>query len=180
MAADIVAEQTRWRVPTAQVEWMKPMDVQDVLALLRGEIARAGGQSEWARQTNITTPLINRVLNGRRLPPTQLCRALGLEWVAVRHVTSRDDQTKSVIISKREVLQILREEIERSGGITAWSRQIGVNRTYLSLVVHKRKAPGKTILAALKLSEALVRAGGTDVALKKRRLRNGKQPHARW
>jgi hypothetical protein len=162
---------------------MKILNIEDVLELLRRDINRVGGQSEWARQTGIERTLISRVLNGRRLPPSQLCRALGLEWVVVRHVAQRDGQTKSVIIGYRDFLRILRKEIKKAGSIIAWSRQIGVDRTYPSSVLHKRKSPGKKILAALSLSEALVCANESEAARNRWRQNRtpGKgQPHARW
>ena len=54
---------------------MTPLNIQDVIELLRAEIDRVGGQSEWARQTGIERSQINRVLNGRRLPPNTLSSA---------------------------------------------------------------------------------------------------------
>ena len=158
-------------------------NIQDVIELLRRETDRVGGQSEWARQTGIQRPLINRVLNGRRLPPLQLCRALGLEWVIVRHVAQKGGETKSVIISNRDVLLMLRKEIENAGSITACSRQMGVDRSNLSSVLHKRRRPDKKILAVLNLSEALVCAKEFEVAewnSRQNRAPGKGQPHARW
>ena len=156
---------------------MTPLNVQDVIELIRGEIDRVGGQSEWARQTGIQRPVINRVLNGRRLPPSQLCRTLGLEWVIVRAVAETEDET--TIISNREVLLILKKEIKKVGSIIAWSRQMGVERSHLSSVLHKRRAPDKKILAALKLSEVLVRAAKSE-AKTRNRMPSKRHRHARW
>jgi hypothetical protein len=165
---------------------MTPLNIQDVIELLRAEIDRVGGQSEWARQTGIERALINRVLNGRRLPPSILCRALGLEWVLV-HQAQCDGETKPVIVGNRDFLRILRKEIRKAGSVIAWTRRVGVDRTYLSNVLHGRKSPSKKILAALNLSEVLVRAN--DAAIKDLWLHNlwlrnkapgKKQPHARW
>jgi hypothetical protein len=147
------------------------------MELLRAEIDRVGGQSEWARQTGIQRSLISRVLNGQRLPPSRLCRALGLEWVIVRDVAETGDQTKLTIISNRDVLLILKKEIRRVGSIIAWSRQMGVERSHLSSVLHKRRAADKKILAALKLSEALVCANEAEAKIRKR---TSGSPHARW
>ena len=63
---------------------MQILHVQDVIKMLREEVERAGGQSEFARQKGVQRPLINKVLSGDRLPPLGLCRALALEWVLVR------------------------------------------------------------------------------------------------
>jgi len=158
---------------------MRPLQVQDVIKLLRDEIERAGSQSEWARQTGVQRTQINRVLNLRRLPPSQLCRALGLEWVIVRHAAESDGFD---IVSYRDFIRTLREEINKAGSITAWSKHFGVDRSHLSMVVHKRRSPDKRILAALNLSEVLVCANESDAARNRRRQnRTSKgQPHARW
>jgi DNA-binding phage protein len=161
---------------------MKHFDVEDVIALLRREIDRVGGQSEWARQTGVGRADINRVLNGRRLPATKLCVALGLKWVVERQVSTRGNQLKPVIISNRDVLEILGEVVKNAGGVAAWSRDVGVSRTYLSLVLHGRKPPGRIILAALNLSEILV--ADRSHATRPRRHQNAspsrRLPHARW
>jgi DNA-binding phage protein len=163
---------------------MQPLQVQDVIELLRDEIDRVGGQSEWARQTGVQRALINRVLNGRILPPSQLCRVLGLEWVLVRHVAQSDGETKSVIIGHRDFIRILREEINKAGSIIAWSKRFGVDRTHLSSVLHKRRPPDKKILAALDVSEVLVQAEGSEAAIRNRWRQNiapGREKrHARW
>jgi hypothetical protein len=166
---------------------MTPLNVQNVIELLRAEIDRVGGQSEWARQTGIERVLINRVLNGHRLPPSTLCRALGLEWVLVHNGAQCDGETKSVIVGNRDFLRILRKEIRKAGSVIVWSRRVGVDRTYLSNVLHGRKSPSKKILAALNLSEVLVCTNNVaikDLWLHNLWLRNKapgkKQPHARW
>jgi hypothetical protein len=166
---------------------MTPLNIQDVIDLLRAEIDRVGGQSEWARQTGIERALINRVLNGRRLPPSTLCRALRLEWVLVHHAAQCDGETKSAIVSNRDFYRILRKEIRKAGSVIAWCRRVGIDRTYLSNVLHRRKSPSKKILAALNLSEVLVCANDAtikDLWLHNLWLRNKapgkKQPHARW
>jgi DNA-binding transcriptional regulator YdaS (Cro superfamily) len=162
---------------------VKILNIEDVLELLRLDIDRVGGQSEWARQTGVSRMQINRALNGRRMPPSHLCQALGLEWFIVRHIAGKDDQPQHVIINDREFLLILKVEIEKAGSITAWCDQIGVNRTYLSQVVNKRRTAGAKILAALNLSEVLVRATKSRAKRKQgRKYRpSGKRyPHARW
>ena len=54
------------------------LDDQDIVPLLRAEVARAGGQSSWARRERIDRTLLNRVLHGRRPPTEQIIRALKL------------------------------------------------------------------------------------------------------
>jgi DNA-binding phage protein len=155
---------------------MKPLQIQDVLKLLRAQIDHVGGQSEYARQTGVNRVIINRVLNGRQSPGLNLCRMLGLQWVIT-------DQTESVIIGTRSFHLILSEAIKEGGGISAWSRKIGVDRANLSKVLHKKSSPSQDILAALKLSEVLVRVNESKTVqrIPWRRTATGKKsPHARW
>jgi DNA-binding phage protein len=150
--------------------------------LLRDEVKRAGSQSELARQKGIARSLINRVLKGERLPTSQLCRALGLEWVLVSRTPPSDSVADLDFIKKQEFVRILRIQINKAGSIAAWGRQFGIDRSHLSSVLHKRRAPDQRIIAALNLSEALVDAndprlqrGGRPYFTTTRR-----QPHARW
>jgi DNA-binding transcriptional regulator YdaS (Cro superfamily) len=159
---------------------MTPLNVQDVIELIRGEIDRVGGQSEWARQTGIQRPVINRVLNGRRLPPSQLCRILGLEWIIVRQIAQGASQAEAAPVSQREFHLILREEIKRVGSIIAWSRLMGVNRSHLSSVLHKRRPPDRNLLAALNLAQVLVRLQGSDAATRSHKAARARRRHAQW
>jgi len=54
------------------------LEDKDVIAMLRSEVDRAGGQSSWARQERIDRTLLNRVLSGHRPPTDQIIRALKL------------------------------------------------------------------------------------------------------
>jgi DNA-binding phage protein len=54
------------------------LDDKDVVRLLRSEVARAGGQSAWARRERIDRTLLNRVLNGQKPPSKEIIRALKL------------------------------------------------------------------------------------------------------
>jgi DNA-binding phage protein len=132
--------------------------VEDVLELLRLDIARVGGQSEWARQTGVSRMEINRALQNRRRPPLSLCQALGLEWVVVRQIAGEDGRLQRVVVETRDFLSSLKAEIEKVGSITVWCDQNGFNRTYLSQVLNKRRPASSKLVAALDLAEVLVRA----------------------
>ena len=141
---------------------MKTLFFPDLLRLLRRDINRAGGQSEWARQTGICRTYINRVLNGRKPPGPSIYGALGLKRAALRDVAKLSDATK--VVDLEEVSLILREEIEKAGSISAWCQQVGLDRSHVSQVLHKRKRPGNKILAALKLSNVLLDVDNTRAA----------------
>lgn len=125
------------------------MRVQDVLLILRSDVSRVGGQSEWARHTGIDRTYICKVLGGRKPPGPSIYCALGLESVILR------DHTKSHVTAQ-EALRILQAEIENAGSISRWCRRTGINRSHLSQVLHRKKGLGKKVLSALGLSNALI------------------------
>jgi DNA-binding transcriptional regulator YdaS (Cro superfamily) len=158
------------------------LGIEDVLELLLRDIQRVGGQSEWARQTGVPRTQINRALNGRRMPTSQLCRALELEWVIVRHVEGKDGQQQPIIMEKRDLLLILNVEIEKVGSITAWCERTGFNRTYLSQVLNNIRPASSKLIGAVNLAEVLVRASkSATVKGRRKKGSSGKRhPHARW
>jgi len=132
------------------------MRVQDVVLMLRSDVSRVGGQSEWARHTGIDRTYICKVLGGRKPPGPSIYCALGLESVILRvHPKSH--------VSAQEVLIILRAEIENAGSISRWCRRTGINRSYISRVLHKKKGFGARVLAALGLSNAIIYQNQDDV-----------------
>ena len=161
---------------------MKILNIEEVLELLRLDIDRVGGQSEWARQTGVSRMQINRAIKGRRMPPSQLCHALGLKWVVVRQIAGENGKPQPVIVEKRDFLSRLKAEIEKAGSIAVWCEQTGFNRTYLSQVLNKRRPASSKLVAALNLAEVLVSATKSAAVKgrRKKRLSGKRHPHARW
>jgi DNA-binding phage protein len=54
---------------------------KDVIQLLRREVAKAGGQSGWARKNGISQSMINKVLREKRRLTKRIIEALGLEII---------------------------------------------------------------------------------------------------
>ena len=161
---------------------MQALRVQDVVKLLRDEVERVGSQSEFARQKGVERSLINKVLQGERVPTSRLCWALGLEWVLVSRAAPGGPAAKLNIITPQKFIRMLRVQINRAGGLAAWGRQFGISRSQLSRVLHKTRTPDQRIIAALNLAEVLVDAN--DLRLPRRHrtyfTTSRKQPHARW
>jgi DNA-binding phage protein len=107
---------------------------KDVLRLLRSEILRSGGQTEWARGAGVNRVNLNRILNGHRALSRNFVKALKLKECRV------------------DVLEQLERAIERAGSISQLSRQIGIDRTLISRSLHRRRRPPKTLFHALKIS----------------------------
>jgi len=59
----------------------KLLGLDDVVALLREEVLKAGGQAEWARKRGVNRPNLNTVINGKRPPMNDVLRGLGLQKV---------------------------------------------------------------------------------------------------
>ena len=55
------------------------------------------------------------------------------------------------VFDEKDVLRLLRSEVKRAGGQSAWARKTGIERTYLSKVLAGQKPPSKRIINALKL-----------------------------
>jgi hypothetical protein len=59
------------------------LDGEDVIDLLRAEIAAAGSQSEWARKNRVGRVMLNAALSGHRNMPSDVLEILGLEKVTM-------------------------------------------------------------------------------------------------
>jgi hypothetical protein len=55
------------------------------------------------------------------------------------------------ILELKDVVSVLRAEVQRAGGVSAWSKKTGVNRTIVSKVLNDLRAPPKSMIKALKL-----------------------------
>jgi DNA-binding transcriptional regulator YdaS (Cro superfamily) len=57
------------------------MTLHQVLALLRRECDKAGGQAAWAKAAGVSPAYVSDVLQGRREPGEGILRPLGVEKV---------------------------------------------------------------------------------------------------
>jgi DNA-binding phage protein len=51
----------------------------------------------------------------------------------------------------KDLVRLLRSEVEKAGGQSAWARREGIDRTLLNRVLNDQKPPSKEIIRALKL-----------------------------
>jgi hypothetical protein len=54
-------------------------------------------------------------------------------------------------LEHEDVMRLLRSEIERAGGQSAWAKMVGVNRTNLNKHLHGKYPLNRKIIEALKL-----------------------------
>ena len=119
----------------------------DVVRLLRHEVERAGGQSAWARNKKICRPNLNAMLTGRRKISGALAEKLKLLTVYVR----------GNILSEKDVIELLRSEVERAGGQSAWARNQQVDRPNLNKMLSGQKRVSPKVLKKLMVRTAYVR-----------------------
>ena len=55
------------------------------------------------------------------------------------------------IVSENEIRQLLRKDVERSGGQSAWARRERVCRTHLNRMLSGQRAVSETVLRKLKI-----------------------------
>jgi DNA-binding phage protein len=73
------------------------------------------------------------------------------------------------ILEIKDVVPLLLAEVRRAGGVSAWSKKTGVNRTIASKVLNNLKSPTKSVIKALKLRTVFVVSnGGKTTRLKTR------------
>jgi DNA-binding phage protein len=56
----------------------------------------------------------------------------------------------------KDVICLLRSEVEQAGGQEAWAKKTGTNRTVINRVLNDRQLPSKQIIRALKLRTVFV------------------------
>jgi DNA-binding phage protein len=85
-AAPVAANRNGWSPIGLSSEAMAKSEflvLEDVLNILRAEVATAGGQSQWARQNGVSRTILNRILSGHRNLQPKVLRALGLKETIV-------------------------------------------------------------------------------------------------
>ena len=53
-------------------------DPRDVRRLLREEVKKAGGQTEWAHRNGVSRETVNKMIRGKRNPTADILRALNI------------------------------------------------------------------------------------------------------
>ncbi|MCJ2081538.1 transcriptional regulator [Methylobacterium sp. J-090] len=60
------------------------------------------------------------------------------------------------VVSREDVVSLLRDAVAQSGGQRAWAESVGVSPSDVSSVLSGRRAAGRAILAALGITTVLV------------------------
>ena len=69
------------------------------------------------------------------------------------------------LLSTEDLVQLLRDEVERAGGQSAWARNEHVNRPHLNKVLAGRKAITPALLKKLKVKTVYIRDNLIALAL---------------
>jgi DNA-binding transcriptional regulator YdaS (Cro superfamily) len=137
----------------------------EILSLLRESIEKEGGQSAWCRKYNVVRPYLNKVLHGSKLlgPPRDGSSVLSLIKIRLAFVrkSASPGKVKSRVITRREIVRLLTDDIERVGNQSAYARKHRVDRTYLNRVLKGAKLGGpkrtSSLVAPLNIKLAYVR-----------------------
>jgi hypothetical protein len=143
---------------------VRVLERKDIIELLRADIEKAGSQSAWARKSRIDRTFINNVLQGRRQPSRRMLRALGLRAVVVsgthmpssRSTVAPGRMRRVRILERKDIVEVLRIQIEKAGSQAAWARKTGINRTYTVSVLHGYRQPPPSMIRALGLRTVAV------------------------
>jgi DNA-binding phage protein len=69
------------------------------------------------------------------------------------------------LLDEKDVLRLLREDVDKAGGQSAWARRSGIERTHLNRVLKGKRPLSPTIVQALKLKRVVAyerKQGATD------------------
>ena len=58
------------------------------------------------------------------------------------------------VLDDKDVVRLLRLEVERARGQSAWARREGIDRTLLNRILNGQRPPTREIIRALKLCNA--------------------------
>jgi len=67
-------------------------------------------------------------------------------------------------LEQEDVVALLREEVDKAGSQSAWSKKTGVDRTNLNRILNGHIPPTKAVAAALKLRLIYVQSGELSTA----------------
>jgi len=128
---------------------LRMIDDVETLKLLRSRVDSAGGQVAFAKQSGIDRSHLNRVIKGKKAMGSVILTALNLRIFYQPIERARRSDTH--LLSQDDVLKLLRSRVKSLGGQVAFSKQMGVERTYLNTVLNGRKGIGPSIMEALNL-----------------------------
>ncbi len=125
------------------------LEEEDVLALLRKQVKKAGSQVAWSRKTGICRPNLNNILNEHRPLRGVILSALGLQIAYAKNIQAKRSAVQAFFYDG--VLALLREQVSKAGGQVAWSKKTGINRSHLNLVLNRHRPLTDAVLAALEV-----------------------------
>jgi hypothetical protein len=61
------------------------------------------------------------------------------------------------VLGRKEIVDLLRTEVQKAGSQDAWARRAGVQRADVSKVIHRKRPPSKKMIKALGLRVVIVK-----------------------
>jgi hypothetical protein len=126
---------------------------KDILRLLRKDVAKAGSQLAWSQKHGYDRTVLNVILSGGRPVLPKVCELLNLRTAYVRDIRQDD----LAVLEDEDVLNLLRADIARVGGQSAWARIHEHERSHVNRVLAGKKPITPEILRRLGLKRVYVR-----------------------
>ncbi len=123
--------------------FMPILTEEDVAALLRAEVRKCKNMSAWAKGVSLDRTHVSSVVHQKRPISKSIIRALGLRTAVV------DDAAR--VLTKSEILKLLRANVVAVGGQSAWARKNQMDRALLNKALRKRRPLPTTMIRALGL-----------------------------
>jgi DNA-binding transcriptional regulator YdaS (Cro superfamily) len=135
------------------------LEYEEVLELLRSEIALAGSQVHWANRMGVARSKLNKALRGATVLSKPAIRALKLRvvYAPISETEMAAPVRPTVTLEHEDVMRLLRSEIERAGSQLAWAKREGVSRPEVNKMLGWSRPISKTVIKALKLRIVYVR-----------------------
>jgi DNA-binding phage protein len=68
-------------------------------------------------------------------------------------------KTSMRVLDPKDIVRLLRTDVERAGNQSVWARKHGISRTVLNKVLAGKKPPTEKIIRALKLRWVVISSG---------------------
>jgi DNA-binding phage protein len=116
---------------------------EDVVAVLRAEVRRFESITAWAERASLDRSCVSSAIHQNRPISRSIIRALGLRTAVV--------DGASRVLTKGDILKLLKANVVAVGGQSAWARKNRMNRVLLNKALRKRRPLPAAMVRALGL-----------------------------
>lgn len=121
---------------------------EDVIAVLRAEVQKFASITAWAKIVSLDRSCVSSAVHQNRPVSQSIIRALGLRTAVI--------DGASHILTKNDILKLLRANVVAVGGQSAWARKNQMNRVLLNKALRKRRPLPAAMIRALGLRVVVI------------------------